>query len=100
MAAFGDLLDDLGAESLEIFGLREVIRPSSTTTLESSHLAPALMQSVLIDWYDVALRPLMMPVSISSQGAWHMAATIFFWSKKARMNSSVSPLMRKRSGLI
>jgi hypothetical protein len=34
------------------------------------------------------LRPLMMPVSISSQGAWQIAATTFFWSKKARMNSS------------
>src|SRR5882762_2260019 len=60
-------------------GLRDVMTPWSTTTSESSHLAPAFLTSVLIDLYDVILRSLARPVSIRSQGAWQTAATIFFW---------------------
>src|SRR5258707_13806584 len=37
-------------------GLREVITPWSLTTWESSQFAPALITSVLIDFYDVAFR--------------------------------------------
>src|ERR1700745_3689703 len=59
-------------------GLREVITPWSTTPSESSHFAPALLTSVLIDLKDVILRPLAMPVSIRSHGPWQTAATTFF----------------------
>ena len=44
--------------------------------------------SVLIALYDVILRPLAMPVSTSSHGAWHTAATIFLASKIALTNCS------------
>jgi hypothetical protein len=59
-------------------GLREVMTPLSTTTSESSDFAPAFVAPVFIDLYEVILRPLAMPVSTRSQGAWQTAATIFF----------------------
>jgi hypothetical protein len=45
--ALGDLLDDFRGEGSP--GWREVITPWSTTTGESSHLASALITSVLIE---------------------------------------------------
>src|SRR3954464_2483398 len=53
-------------------GLRLVTRPWSTTTSSSTHLPPALRMSVLIDGYEVTVRPLTASASTSTHGPWQI----------------------------
>ena len=80
-------------------GQRLVTRPLSTTTSSLTTLAPAFLRSVRMLSNAVRVRPSTTPASISSQGAWQMAATGLPASKKARTNATASLSARSWSGL-
>jgi len=96
--ALAELFDGLGAERLQVVGLREVTRPWSTTTSSSTQVAPALRRSVCSDGHDVRVRPLTTSASISVQGAWQIAATGLACSKNERTKATASSSVRRKSG--
>src|SRR3954465_8469684 len=55
-------------------GLRLVTRPWVTWPSSPPQVPPALRMSVLIDGYDVSVRPLTASASTSVHGAWQIAA--------------------------
>src|SRR3954469_10922064 len=79
-------------------GLRLVTRPWSTTTSSSTHLPPALRMSVLIDGYEVTVRPLTASASTSTHGPWQIAAIGLPALTKACTNLMASSSVRRLSG--
>ena len=80
--------------------MRLVIRLPSTTTSSSTQFAPALRRSVCSDGHDVIRRPRTTSASISTQGAWQMAATGLPASKNAFTNATASASARTKSPLM
>src|SRR4051812_34108789 len=80
-------------------GLRLVTRPWSTTTSSSTQSPPALRMSVLIDGYEVSVRPLTAPASTRVHGAWQIAAIGLPALTKPWTNWIASGSVRRLSGL-
>ena len=96
-----ELLDDRGAERVQVVGLaagdrgcrrRRPPRPPSRR--------PALRRSVCSDGHDVMRRPLTTSASTSTHGAWQMAATGLPASKNAFTKATASASARTKSPLM
>src|SRR3954463_577788 len=72
-------------------GLRLGTRPWSTWTSSSTHVPPAFSMLVLIEGYEVSVRPLTASASTSVHGAWQIAAIGFSALSKPRKNT-IAPL--------
>jgi len=100
VAAFLDLFDNLGTEGFQVApgcGRDDALVYNDLGVFP---FAPAFATSVLIDLKDVILRPLAMPVSISSHGAWHTAATTFWLRRCPLINFRAFGSTLSKSGLI
>src|SRR5713101_5714951 len=79
-------------------GLREVMRLPSTTTSSSTHWAPALTISSLMEKKEVAFLPLRIPALASIHPAWQMAATTLPCWEASRTSFTMLSWRRIMSG--
>ena len=78
-------------------GLRLVTRPWSTWTSSSTQVPPALRTSVFSEGNEVIVRPLTMPASTSTHGAWQIAAIGLRAFAKSAVNCTASSSARRKS---